>query len=60
MTDSDSTLSLKTLAKHYKVASPQELLETALDMDDLIDGLQEPAGAATALAATEGATTLFI
>lgn len=69
---------MKTLAKHYKVASPQELLETAIDMgvklipcqmtmdlmglkkDDLIDGLQEPAGAATALEATEGATTLFI
>lgn len=28
--------------------------------EDLIDGLDEPAGAATALAATEGATTLFI
>ncbi len=27
---------------------------------DLIDGLEDPAGAATALAATEGATTLFI
>jgi peroxiredoxin family protein len=31
-----------------------------LKADDLIDGLQEPAGAATALEATEGATTLFI
>ena len=31
-----------------------------LTKDDLIDGLEEPAGAATALAATEGATTLFI
>lgn len=27
---------------------------------DLIEGIEEPAGAATALAATEGATTLFI
>jgi peroxiredoxin family protein len=69
---------MKTLAKRYNVASPQELLETARDMgvklipcqmtmdlmgltkDDLIDGIEEPAGAATALAATEGATTLFI
>lgn len=31
-----------------------------LTKDDLIDGLEEPAGAATALAAAEGATTLFI
>jgi peroxiredoxin family protein len=69
---------MKTLAKHYKVASPQELLETAIDMgvklvpcqmtmdlmgltkDDLIEGLEEPAGATTALEAAEGATTLFI
>ncbi|HUG05265.1 MAG TPA: DsrE/DsrF/DrsH-like family protein [Candidatus Limnocylindria bacterium] len=69
---------MKTLAKQYNVASPQELLETARDMgvklipcqmtmdlmgltrEDLIDGVEEPAGAATALAATEGATTLFI
>jgi len=69
---------MKTLAKQYNVASPQELLETARDMGvklipcqmtmdlmgltkaDLIDGIEEPAGAATALAATEGATTLFI
>lgn len=69
---------MKTLAKQYKVASPQELLETARDMGvklipcqmtmdlmglttgDLIDGIEAPAGAATALAATEGATTLFI
>jgi peroxiredoxin family protein len=69
---------MKTLAKRYNVASPQELLETARDMgvklipcqmtmdlmglttDDLIDGIEAPAGAATALAATEGATTLFI
>jgi len=31
-----------------------------LTKDDLIDGIQEPAGATTALAAAEGATTLFI
>lgn len=31
-----------------------------LTRDDLIDGLEEPAGAATALAAAEGATTLFV
>jgi peroxiredoxin family protein len=69
---------MKTLAKQYSVASPQELLETARDMgvklipcqmtmdlmgltkEDLIDGIEEPAGAATALGATDGATTLFI
>ena len=69
---------MKTLAKQYKVASPQELLESARDMgvklipcqmtmdlmgltkDDLIEGIEEPAGAATALVAAEGATTLFI
>ena len=31
-----------------------------LTKDDLIAGIEEPAGAATALAAAEGATTLFI
>ena len=31
-----------------------------LKRDDLIDGIEEPAGAATALAAAEGATTLFV
>jgi peroxiredoxin family protein len=69
---------MKTLAKQYQVASPQELLESARDMgvklvpcqmtmdlmgltkDDLIEGIEEPAGATTALAAAEGATTLFI
>jgi peroxiredoxin family protein len=69
---------MRTLAKQYHVASPQELVETAqamgvklipcqmtmdlmgLTKDDLIDGVEEPAGAATALAAAEGATTLFI
>ncbi len=69
---------MKTLAKRYNVADPQELIDTAKDMGvklipcqmtmdlmgltraDLIDGLEEPAGATTALAAAEGATTLFI
>jgi peroxiredoxin family protein len=69
---------MRTLAKQYNVASPQELLESARDMgvklipcqmtmdlmgltkDDLIDGVEEPAGAATALAAADGAMTLFI
>jgi len=69
---------MRTLAKQYNVASPQELVETARDMGvrlipcqmtmdlmgltkaDLIEGVEEPAGAATALAAAEGATTLFI
>jgi peroxiredoxin family protein len=69
---------MKTLAKQYNVASPQELLETARDMgvklvpcqmtmdlmgltrDDLIDGIEDPAGAASALAVADGATTLFI
>ncbi len=31
-----------------------------LTKEDLIDGLEDPAGAATALAAADGATTLFI
>lgn len=31
-----------------------------LAREDLVDGIEEPAGAATALAAAEGATTLFI
>ena len=69
---------MKTLAKRYNVAGPQELLDTAKEMgvklipcqmtmdlmgltkEDLIDGLEEPAGAATALAVADGATTLFI
>jgi peroxiredoxin family protein len=69
---------MKTLAKQYNVASPQDLVETAqamgvklipcqmtmdlmgLTKDDLIAGLEEPCGAATALAMAEGATTLFI
>ncbi len=69
---------MRSLAKRYNVASPEELVETARDMgvklipcqmtmdmmgltkEDLIDGVEEPAGAATVLAATEGATTLFI
>jgi len=69
---------MKTLAKQYNVASPQELLKTARDMgvklvpcqmtmdlmgltrEDLIDGIEDPAGAASALAVADGATTLFI
>lgn len=31
-----------------------------LGVDDLVDGIEQPAGAATALAAADGATTLFI
>jgi peroxiredoxin family protein len=31
-----------------------------LTKDDLIEGIEEPAGATTALEAAEGATTLFI
>ena len=31
-----------------------------LKREDLIDGLDEPAGAATALAAAQGGVTLFI
>ena len=66
------------LAEEQHVASPQELLDSALELgvhlvpckmtmdmmgltvDDLIDGVEPPAGAATALAAAKGATTLFI
>lgn len=69
---------MRNLAKRYNVSSPQELLDTAMEMgvklipcqmtmdmmglvrEDLIDGIEDPAGAATALAAAEGATTLFI
>lgn len=31
-----------------------------LSREDLVDGLEEPAGATTALLEAEGATTLFI
>jgi peroxiredoxin family protein len=69
---------MKSLAKRNGVASPQELMEAALEMgvklipcqmtmdmmglrrEDLIDGLEEPAGATTALLEAQGANTLFI
>lgn len=69
---------MRKLARDHKVASPTELLETAIDMgvrlipcqmtldlmgltkDDLIEGVEAPAGATTALLETDGATTLFI
>jgi peroxiredoxin family protein len=55
---------MQSLAKSHKVASPAELLALAKEMglkrEDLIDGLEEPAGATTALLAAQGASTLFI
>lgn len=69
---------MRTLAKRYKVASPQELLESARDLGvklvpcqmsmdlfgltrkDLIDGLEEPAGAATMLEQAREAATFFV
>lgn len=69
---------MRSLAKRYHSAEPEELLALAKDLgvrlipcqmtmdlmglkrEDLIDGVDEPAGAATALAEAEGATTLFI
>lgn len=69
---------MRTLAKQHHVASPQELLDLAKELDvrlvpcqmtmdllgltkdDLIDGIEEPAGAMSALAEAKGATTLFI
>ena len=70
---------MKKLAKEYKVASPGELLEHAVDMgvklmpcqmtmdlmglkrDQLIDGLEPPLGAATALLEMkESAVQFFI
>ena len=66
------------LARDHNVASPQELLELAVEMgvkmvpcqmtmdmlglgnEDLIEGLEPPAGATTALLEARGATTLFI
>jgi peroxiredoxin family protein len=67
------------LAKQYKVASPKELLELAMEMgvefmpcqmtmdmfglkrEDMLDGMGEPVGAATALQLmTEADSTLFI
>ena len=69
---------MRSLAKKYNVASPEELLGLAKEMgiklvpcqmtmdmlgikrEDLIDGLEEPAGATTALLQAQGAATLFI
>ena len=69
---------MRSLAKKYNVASPEELLGLAREMgiklvpcqmtmdmlgikrEDLIDGLEEPAGATTALLEAQGAATLFI
>lgn len=69
---------MRKLARAHKVASPQELLDMARDMDvhlvpcqmtmdllglkreDLVDGLEEPAGATTALLEAQDATTLFV
>ena len=69
---------MRKLARAHKVASPQELLDMARDMDvhlvpcqmtmdllglkreNLIDGLEEPAGATTALLEAQDAITLFI
>jgi peroxiredoxin family protein len=69
---------MRKLARDHKIASPQELLETARDMgvrlvpcqmtmdllglgrEDLIDGLEAPAGATSALLDAQDATTLFI
>lgn len=69
---------MRSLAKKHHVASPEELMDLAIELGvslipcqmtmdlmgltkaDLIDGIEAPAGAATALVAAEGATTLFI
>lgn len=69
---------MRHLAKQYKVASPQELIQLSqelgvrmipcqmsMDMmgikrEDLIDGLEEPAGAAYMLEQARGASTFFI
>jgi peroxiredoxin family protein len=66
------------LAKEHHVASPHELMETAIELgvhlvpcqmtmdllglrkEDLIDGLEDPAGATKALSDAEGGMTLFI
>jgi peroxiredoxin family protein len=66
------------LARDHNVASPQELLEIAVEMgvklipcqmtmdllglenEDLVEGLEAPAGATSALLEARGATTLFI
>lgn len=69
---------MRSLARRYKVASPQELLDTARDMGvklvpcqmtmdllgidraSLVDGVEEPVGATTALLEANDAITLFI
>jgi len=69
---------MRSLAKRYNVASPQELLESARDLgvklvpcqmsmdmfglrrEDLIDGLEEPAGAAAMLEQARDAATFFV
>ena len=44
----------------FVILKPQSEWTTAKTKEDLIEGIEEPAGAATALAAAEGAMTLFI
>jgi len=69
---------MKHLAKQHRVASPNELLETARELgvrlvpcqmtmdllglrpEDMIDGLDEPAGATSMLLEAQDAVTLFI
>lgn len=69
---------MKLLAKQHQVASPAELLATAIELGvklipcqmtmdlmgltkaDLIEGIEEPAGAMTALLDAKDAVTLFI
>ena len=69
---------MKLLAKNHQVASPAELLESAIELGvklipcqmtmdmmgltkaDLIDGIEEPAGAMTAMLEAKDAVTLFI
>jgi len=69
---------MKVLAKKHQVASPAELLESAIELGvklipcqmtmdmmgltkaDLIDGIEEPAGAMTAMLDAKDAVTLFI
>ncbi len=69
---------MRSLAKRYQVASPQDLLESARDLgvhlvpcqmtmdmfgltrEDLVDGVEEPAGAATMLEQAREAATFFV
>ncbi len=69
---------MKTLAKSHQVASPAELLASAIELGvklvpcqmtmdmmgltkaDLIDGVEEPSGAMTAMLDAKDAVTLFI